>query len=157
MKLIRCFVFVWRTGQEMLSNRITQKQKKGKWGPEDDVFDEWLFVHVFAIAPNVGRRHLGIPFIFPLSFSFSHQRCQWHSCACCIQPEVPLSVAMREQDMPPCNDPRTRAVHCPGGIAGFYGRFFSRALFMELTVAVGQSQRLYHGFSIFTGNYLSFF
>ena len=27
--------------------------------------------------------------------------------------------------MPPCNDPRIRAVHCPGGFAGFYGRFFS--------------------------------
>jgi hypothetical protein len=42
MILIRCFVFVWRIGQEILSNRIMQKQKKGKWEPEDDIFDDLL-------------------------------------------------------------------------------------------------------------------
>jgi hypothetical protein len=71
MKLIRCFVFVWRIGQEMLSNGITQKQKKGKWEPDDGIFDELLFVCVSAIVPNAGRRCLGIPFLPPLFFFFS--------------------------------------------------------------------------------------
>ena len=59
------------------------------------------------------------PFFFFLSSAMSL------AFICRIQPDLPLSVVYRERDMPPCNDPRIRPVLCPGGFAGFYGRYIS--------------------------------
>jgi hypothetical protein len=127
MKSIRCFVFVWRIGQGTLSNRITQKQKEGKWEPEDDIFDEFfLFMSwpLFQRWSTMSRTFL----FFTLSFSFLYPAMSMRF-ICRIAPEVPPAVAMSQfasrTCTPPCNDPRIRAVNCPGGNAGFFGRFFS--------------------------------
>jgi hypothetical protein len=103
-----------------------RSKKKENGNRKTTFFDELLFVHVSTIVPNVGRRYLRISFL-SLSFSSSHHSAMSMVFMCRIQTELPLSVATREreQDMPPCKDPRMRAVHCPGGCTGFYGRFFS--------------------------------